>query len=91
MSTNFDKNTPLDEDFRLFIARIVFGMLFIIMVIQMGLHQMPYQLPMQPSSWYINQWFRPAISIIASTAILVGFFIPTRLWSILSATLMLLF
>jgi len=91
MSTNFDKNTPLDEDFRLFIARIVFGMLFITMVIQMGLHQLPYQLPLQPSSWYMNNWFRPAISIIASTAVLVGFFIPTRAWSIVTAGLMLTF
>jgi len=88
---NSDKNTPLDEDFRLFIARIVYGTLFMVMVIQMGLHQLPYQLPLQQSSWYINDWFRPTISIMASTAVLVGFFIPTRTWSILSAIMMLAF
>ena len=91
MSINLNTNTPIDEDFKLFIARIVYGMLFLVMVVQMGLHQLPYQLPMQPSSWYINEWFRPAISIIASTVVLVGFFIPTRLWSILSAIIMLAF
>lgn len=91
MSIDADKNTQHHEDFRLFIARIVYGILFMVMVIQMVLKQMPYQLPLQPSSWYINDWFRPAISIIASTAVLVGFFIPTRAWSIISSIVLLSF
>lgn len=91
MSIYTDKNALTTEDFRLFMARIVFGVLFSIMVVQMGLQQMPYQIKLQQSSWNINNWFRPAISILASTAVLVGFFIPTRAWSILTALLMLLF
>ncbi|MDP3394086.1 hypothetical protein [Sediminibacterium sp.] len=91
MTATTDNNLLTTEDFRLFMARIVFGMLFLVMAIQMGLNQMPYQLPLQKSSWYINSWFRPTVSIIASTAVLVGFFIPTRGWSILSTLLMLLF
>jgi hypothetical protein len=86
-----DKNLHTTEDFRLFMARIVFGMLFLVMAIQMGLNHMPYQLTLQKSSWYINGWIRPTISLIASTSVLIGFFIPTRSWSILSALLMLLF
>ncbi|OYZ55522.1 MAG: hypothetical protein B7Y11_00180 [Sphingobacteriia bacterium 24-36-13] len=91
MPTSTDQNAPNNEDFRLFMARIVFGVVFLIMVVQMGLHQMPYQLPLEKSSWYINSWFRPTLSILASTAVLVGFFIPTKAWSILTALLMLLF
>lgn len=91
MSTTIDKNLLATKDFRLFMARIVFGMLFLVMTIQMGLNQMPYQLPLQKSSWDINGWIRPAISIAASTSVLIGFFIPTRSWSILCALLMLLF
>jgi len=91
MSISTDKNAPTTEDFRLFMARIVYGTLFLMMAIQMGLEQLPYQLPLQESSWPMNPWFRPTISIVASTAVLTGFFIPNRGWSIFTALLMLLF
>ncbi len=84
-------NFVTTEDFRLFIARIIYGTLFFIIVLQMILHQLPYQLPMQNNTWLMYPWIRSTVSITASTAVLVGFFIPSRVWSMISALCMLLF
>ena len=65
-------NFVTTEDFRLFIARIVYGMLFFMIVLQMILQHLPYQLPLQSNSWLMYPWVRPTVSIAASTAVLVG-------------------
>lgn len=79
------------DDFRLFIARIIYGAVFLMMVILMITDQLPYQLAPGTESWQPNTWLRPFISTAASTAILIGFFIPTQRWSIFASALMLLF
>lgn len=91
MTNSSVNNLITTEDFRLFIARIVYGMLFFMIVLQMILQHLPYQLPLQSNSWLMYPWIRPTVSIVASTAVLVGFFIPTRAWSTLTAIFMLLF
>lgn len=79
------------NDFRLFVARIIYGAVFLVMVILMTTGKLPYQLVAGPESWQPNAWFRPFVSTIASTAVLIGFFIPTQRWCILTSALMLLF
>jgi hypothetical protein len=85
---SFDKSPT---DFRLFIARIIYGTVFLIIVLLMIMGKLPYQLLAGPESWQPHTWFRPLTSILASTAVLIGFFIPSKGWSILTCALMLLF
>lgn len=83
-----ENNTDLNADFRLFIARIIYGSVFIVIVAQMILQQLPYQCMPNPTTWLFKSEWRPAISIIASTTVLIGFFLPSRLWSLLTIVVM---
>lgn len=84
-----EKNIATNADFRLFIARIIYGVVFMVMVIQMVLHQLPYQCVPNPSTWLFKSNWRPIMSIVASTTVLIGFFIPSRLWSLITTIVML--
>lgn len=88
-TNEFFEESP--DDFRLFIARIIYGAVFLVMVILMIMGKLPYQLLVGPESWQPFTWFRSSTSILASTAVLIGFFIPTKRWSLLTSALMLLF
>lgn len=76
-------------DFRLFVARVIYGWIFLVIAILLIGKNLPYQLPLDKGAWLMPSWVRPAISIAASTAILAAFFVPTRIWSAITTLLMI--
>jgi|694.fasta_scaffold107588_3 hypothetical protein len=81
----------MEVGFREFTARIVFGWLFLVIALTLILGALPYQL--ETGSNAIVPWhmLRQIISIAASTSVLITFFLPNRLWSIISLSFLIVF
>lgn len=81
----------VENGFRVFTARTVFGWIFLAMVLTLVFGGMPYQVTVGAEASIPWKWAQQTIAVVASTTVLVSFFIPNQFWSILSFISLLLF
>lgn len=91
MSENSENTVENVEDFRLFIARILLGSVFLVFGAMMILHQLPYQLTNNTSLLFSGIKISGILSVASSSFVIATFFIPNRRLAIVTTVLLYLF
>lgn len=91
MSEKAEKIIENAEDFRLFIARILLGSVFIVFVIMLILQQLPYQCADQNPMLLKANTISGILSVVSSSLVIAAFFIPTKYLAISTTVLLYLF
>lgn len=81
----------INNGFRVFTGRLIFGWIFSVMIITLVLGALPYQLETGPDALIPWLWFKQVMSVLASTLVLIAFFLPNRVWSIFCFIALILF
>ncbi|WP_438946305.1 hypothetical protein [Sediminibacterium sp.] len=88
MSEKSENTIETREDFRLFIARILLGSVFLVFGVMMSLQQLPYQYADQNSLLFLGNKISGLLSVASSCLVIAAFFIPNQYLAI-SATIFL--
>ncbi|MBX9734835.1 MAG: hypothetical protein K2X37_12300, partial [Chitinophagaceae bacterium] len=60
----------INNGFRVFTGRLIFGWIFSVMIITLVLGALPYQLETGPDALIPWLWFKQVMSVLASTLVL---------------------
>ena len=91
MSEKAEKTIENVEDFRLFIARILLGSVFLVFVIMMLLQQLSYQCADQNPLNFFGNKMSGILSVASSCSVIAAFFIPNRYLTTLTTVLLYLY
>lgn len=91
MSENAENTINNVEDFRLFIARILLGSVFLVFGAMMMLKQLPYQLTDNDLFLLSGKKMSGILSVASSSFVIAAFFIPSRGLSITATMLLYVF
>lgn len=78
MSENSENTIENGEDFRLFVARILLGSLFLVFGTMLLLQQLPYQCADQQPLLLFGNKISGILSVASSSFVIAAFFIPIR-------------
>src|SRR5574343_565999 len=79
------------EDFRLFIARILLGSVFLVFGAMMMLKQLPYQLSDNGLFLFYGKKMSGLLSVASSSFVIAAFFIPSKGLAITATVLLYIF